>query len=190
MHHAPSPLSARDSHFRQLMAGGLNDPNTLPLAEIIASWQNGIGVLPDWLGLTQDAFVELHRTYFGPATSLRFSAPAGRLDPRLDELRGDLVRLLMANRRDDTAPSEWVALIIATACQGSNHLWEDLGVWNRASLSTLLEHNFPALAARNTRDMKWKKFLFKQLCEQEGVYVCRAPSCEECCDFDDCFGPE
>ncbi|MFM8444786.1 MAG: nitrogen fixation protein NifQ, partial [Methylococcus sp.] len=33
----------------------------------------------------------------------------------------------------------------------------------------------------------WKKFLYKQLCEAEGIYVCRAPSCGECVDYADCF---
>ena len=37
---------------------------------------------------------------------------------------------------------------------------------------------------RNTRDMKWKKFLFKQLCETEGIYICRAPTCDQFCDYD------
>ena len=35
-------------------------------------------------------------------------------------------------------------------------------------------HNFPQLARRNTQDMRWKKFLYKQLCEQDGGYVCRS----------------
>jgi nitrogen fixation protein NifQ len=50
--------------------------------------------------------------------------------------------------------------------------------------------NFEPLALRNDKDMKWKKFLYKQLCEAEGIYVCRAPSCEVCVDYDNCFGNE
>jgi nitrogen fixation protein NifQ len=50
--------------------------------------------------------------------------------------------------------------------------------------------NFPKLFDLNTGDMKWKKFLYKRLCEEEGIYVCRSPSCTECKDHDDCFGPE
>ncbi len=38
--------------------------------------------------------------------------------------------------------------------------------------------------------MKWKKFIYKQLCITEGIYTCRAPSCEVCADYADCFGPE
>jgi nitrogen fixation protein NifQ len=46
------------------------------------------------------------------------------------------------------------------------------------------------LKARNDRDMKWKRFFYKQLCNQEGVYTCRSPSCEVCADYVRCFGPE
>jgi nitrogen fixation protein NifQ len=53
-----------------------------------------------------------------------------------------------------------------------------------------MERNFPTLAAKNVHNMKWKKFLYKQLCATEGVYVCRSPSCEVCADYDACFGPE
>jgi len=89
------------------------------------------------------------------------------------------------------SPSElWTARIVAVGCLGSDHLWQDLGLWSRAELSALMERNFPTLAAKNVHNMKWKKFLYKQLCIAEGVYVCRAPSCEVCADYDACFGPE
>jgi nitrogen fixation protein NifQ len=54
----------------------------------------------------------------------------------------------------------------------------------------MLQYNFPELAAKNDKDMKWKKFLYKQLCEAEGLYLCRAPSCEVCIDYPKCFGSE
>jgi nitrogen fixation protein NifQ len=73
---------------------------------------------------------------------------------------------------------------------GADHLWQDLGLGSRQDLSELFWRNFPALAAMNQRDMKWKKFLYKQLCFQEGIYTCRAPSCEVCVDYSSCFGPE
>jgi nitrogen fixation protein NifQ len=53
-----------------------------------------------------------------------------------------------------------------------------------------MERNFPSLAARNDKNMKWKKFFYKQLCDAEGIYVCRSPSCEVCVDYAQCFAPE
>ena len=44
--------------------------------------------------------------------------------------------------------------------------------------------------ARNDRDMKWKKFLYKQLCDRAEINACRAPSCSVCSDYARCFGPE
>lgn len=184
------PIDGRQRHYQHLMAHALDDPNSAPLAEILANWQCGIGVLPEWLGLEAAEFDQLHQHFFGPASSLRATPWQQRLDARLDDLHHEIVLLLLRDARDDSQAVHWIAQLIATACQGSDHLWEDLGVWNRASLSQLLHYNFPALAARNDRDMKWKKFLFKQLCITEGIYICRAPSCDQCTDFDDCFGPE
>lgn len=83
-----------------------------------------------------------------------------------------------------------MAHVIAAGCMASDHLWHDLGLWQRADLTALMRRNFPSLAARNVRDMKWKRFLYKQLCEAEGIYTCRAPSCEVCTDYHACFGPE
>jgi len=49
---------------------------------------------------------------------------------------------------------------------------------------------FPALAQAMDGDMKWKKFIYRQLCAREGIYVCPAPSCQACHDRPACFGPE
>ena len=86
---------------------------------------------------------------------------------------------------------EWLISIIVAACLlGENHLWQDLGLFSRDDLSALLTNNFPEMAAQNVYDMKWKKFIYKQLCETEGIYVCRSPSCEYCADYLNCFGDE
>ena len=83
-----------------------------------------------------------------------------------------------------------MAPIVAAACLGGDHLWRDLGLASRQQLRELLQHNFPQLAQRNVNDMRWKKFFYKQLCEQDGGYVCRSPSCEQCPTHHDCFGEE
>ncbi|WP_429410666.1 nitrogen fixation protein NifQ [Paraburkholderia sp. WSM4174] len=38
--------------------------------------------------------------------------------------------------------------------------------------------------------MKWKKFLYKHVCEREALIICKASNCGDCADFTDCFGPE
>jgi nitrogen fixation protein NifQ len=79
---------------------------------------------------------------------------------------------------------------VATASMADNHLWQDMGLPNRATLSGLMTRYFTSLAARNTGDMKWKKFFYRQLCEREGLSICRSPSCNVCCDYQHCFGSE
>jgi len=83
-----------------------------------------------------------------------------------------------------------MAQTVAVACLGDNHLWQDLQLASRAELSALMQRWFPALVARNHADMKWKKFLYKQLCEREQLFICKAPSCAVCTDHAICFGPE
>ncbi len=83
-----------------------------------------------------------------------------------------------------------VALTVAVASLGDHHLWQDLQFASRAELSALMRRWFPALVAKNHADMKWKKFLYRQLCEREQVLICKSPSCAACTDFAVCFGPE
>jgi nitrogen fixation protein NifQ len=91
-----------------------------------------------------------------------------------------------------TAPeqAQALALTVAVACLGDNHLWQDMQLASRAELRALLCEYFPGLVARNHQDMKWKKFLYKQLCERDQLFICKAPSCAVCCDHAQCFGPE
>jgi nitrogen fixation protein NifQ len=104
------------------------------------------------------------------------------------------VRQLLLDHADPLAgtPAEvaHMADIVAVACLGDNHLWQDLQLTSRAELSALMTHWFPSLVARNVADMKWKKFLYKQLCEREEIFICKAPSCAVCTDHPVCFGPE
>ena len=115
-----------------------------------------------------------------------------RRTTRDDEVQD--VRQLLLDHADSSAgtPAEiaHMADIVAVACLGDNHLWQDLQLASRAELSALMKHWFPSLVARNTGDMKWKKFLYKQLCEREELFICKAPSCAVCSDHPVCFGPE
>lgn len=156
-----------------------------------ATWATGGGVLPDWWGLSPAGFRVVMSRYF-PALGPDAAPPnPGRAPEEARRAETDeLLQLLLEGRADDTPEAEQIAAVVAAACLGNNHLWQDLGVWRRADLSDLLKLYFPGLAARNTADMKWKKFFYKQLCQTEGIYTCRAPSCEVCIDYQACFGPE
>jgi nitrogen fixation protein NifQ len=83
-----------------------------------------------------------------------------------------------------------LAGMVARRAQRPNHLWQDLGLRHRGELSQLMSVHFERLARRNTADMKWKKFFFRMICRDGDYGLCTAPSCGECCDFDNCFGSE
>lgn len=186
---ALKPLN-RQNYFDDLTARSNGSTNNLWLAQIIASWQVGDGVLPDTMGLGDIRFRTMLQTQF-PGYGLSPEAASGsQLDFSRMLEKQDLEQLLRQFALLQSVETEWLISIIVAACLGSDHLWQDLGLWSRSELSAFLKHNFPELAARNTKDMKWKKFLYKQLCEAEGLYVCRAPSCEVCKDYPLCFGPE
>ena len=103
----------------------------------------------------------------------------------------DLRRLLADNATRPGDPvALWLAAMVARRSLCSDHLWQDLGLASRSDLSGLLHRHFLPLAARNVRDMKWKKFFYRTMCEDEGIRVCKAPVCDACCDFAQCYGPE
>ncbi len=174
-------------HYDYLMRHRRGDTNEPLLAQMYASWLCGQGAMPLYLGLNLDVFRSMMDYHFPSLPQLSLptqvaSVQAERL-PELDDLRA----LLHQHHSQPTPDAGWMVEIVCAACMGNDHLWQDLGLWSRKDLSTLMFDNFQTLAAKNTQDMKWKKFLYKQLCEAEGIYVCRAPSCEVCVDYTVCF---
>lgn len=180
----------QDFIYARLMLVNTDGFNGHLLASIISAWVCHRNVLPAWLGLPQESFEKLLDNCF-PGWQSVFTIP---MKETLDHSRipewEDLVNLLQSGRVGPEGNAQHLAGIVASACIGMDHLWQDLGLRSRKDLSELMQRHFPALAALNDRDMKWKKFLYKQLCAQEGIYVCRSPSCEVCSDYKHCFGPE
>ena len=181
--------------YNQLVAAGDHSSNAGYLAAIITSYLQGESALPKNLGLDDDEIKRLLEYYFPndiaiAAELVAASLSVDRVDvARLDEFE-ELLSLMTTQRRNENEYEVLIAKIVTSACMGSDHLWQDLGLWSRKDLSSLLSENFPSLAAKNTKNMKWKRFFYKQLCDAEGIYVCRSPSCEVCADYKVCFAPE
>ncbi|KAA5602036.1 nitrogen fixation protein NifQ [Blastochloris sulfoviridis] len=103
----------------------------------------------------------------------------------------EMVRdLLLAHRSRAGSETDWLAAIVARRALEPNHLWEDLGLRSRVELTRLLERHFAPLAAKNTRNMRWKRFFYRTLCEDDGFVLCATPTCTGCGDFETCFGEE
>ncbi|TRW90695.1 nitrogen fixation protein NifQ [Candidatus Methylobacter oryzae] len=184
--------SDREQFFARLKpdSSAWLSPNHEWLACMIASWCAGQGVLPDFMGLESGQFSQLKNHLF-PGIGIPDQAASGS-KPDFSRMleKDDLINLLKSSSQADIAETDWIIGILVAGSLGSDHLWQDLGLWSRSQLSAMLQYNFPELAAKNTKDMKWKKFLYKQLCEAEGLYLCRVPSCEVCTDYAKCYGSE
>jgi nitrogen fixation protein NifQ len=171
--------------------GGGNDFDRHAFAGIlIAAGRDGERPLNEACGLSATELNRLLDTYFPTARFLMLgiSAGAGRGDDAPEE--PDLRKLLLDFRGDQAVETEWLATIIARRSLRPNHLWEDLGLSSRRDLAELMERHFRRLADRKPLDMRWKKFFYKQLCEADGLSVCKSPLCDICSDFRSCFGPE
>ncbi len=176
--------------YASLMAFCLGDDNDVAIACMISSWQSGNTVLPANAGLSPQAFIEMLGFHFPGYDHTMLVQPDEPVKTsRTDELE-DVKNLLLGYRSSKQVSAAWLADILAIACHGQDHLWQDLGLWSRKDLSDLMARNYPELAKKNDKNMKWKKFIYKQLCITEGIYTCRSPSCEACLEYSDCFGPE
>jgi nitrogen fixation protein NifQ len=179
-----------DTNYQRLAAYPDERPNSGLFKKMLASWCAGAGALPDYMGTCQDNYRMLLAIYFPGADIPDQSASGISFEPERIPERDELYRLLNGYLAGNHFSELLITDIVVAASMGGNHLWQDLGLFSRKDLSELMTTNFPALAEKNDRDMKWKKFLYKQLCIQEGIYTCRSPSCEVCADYAACFGPE
>lgn len=169
--------------------------------QIMRAQLSGAIVLPHGLGLSQASYQELraavddkdliHKEIEWYNDDWAFIRERAAFCDEMFSLKQDernqLVALLCQYKNKRDPSSEKMAEIVATACLTKYHLWESLGLLDRAQLGELIEHNFPTLYALNTDNMRWKRFFYRQLCEQGGDYICRAPSCEECKSYNECF---
>ncbi|QLH40008.1 MAG: nitrogen fixation protein NifQ [Defluviicoccus sp.] len=146
--------------------------------------------LTEALGLDGRRLADLCALHFpyGRALLPAFDLEAGTGEDAIEE--PDLRQLLLEHRTRGVIEEEWLAAIVARRSLRPNHLWQDLGLFNRTDLSRLLDRHFEPLARRNIQDMKWKKFFYRELCRRDGVLVCKAPVCDVCSDYHHCFSDE
>lgn len=83
--------------------------------------------------------------------------------------------------------SYWLAKILATRTALPGHLWVAMGLTERAQLTSAIRRHLPTLANSNRQNMRWKRYLFKQVCDLNGGVMCKAPNCGECSDYSLCF---
>lgn len=179
--------------YDRLMAspGRIGDADRHVLASVISlSLAEGERPLPEAVGLDGAALSRLLDAAFPGAfaSGELAAADAGAGEDAIEE--PDYRALLLDGRAEGAEIEEWLAHIVARRSLRPEHLWISLGLRNRQELSDMLHRHFPAVAARNLRHMRWKKFFYREMCRAEGVYVCKSPVCDVCPDFDHCHGDE
>jgi len=174
------------------------DEATRALAGVIVSGNDSQKGVPSFeMSLGEKAFAQLMERYFpgvlGVVVQFQCRQAGEQKPPASSQSEfPELLCLLLEHGVPENEQQEtlWLAYAVAVASLGGNHLWQDMGLPSRKALSSLLKRYFQPLYNKNTKDMKWKKFFYKQLCEREGMSLCKSPNCEDCADYAHCFGQE
>jgi len=83
--------------------------------------------------------------------------------------------------------SFYLARMIAARTAHPGHLWVAMGLFERPQLSASIRRLLPSLADANNKNMRWKRYLFKQVCDLNGGMMCKSPNCGDCSDYAICF---
>ncbi|MEI6896330.1 MAG: nitrogen fixation protein NifQ [Psychromonas sp.] len=195
------PKVARKKTKKSVQSSQYSAVNIECCQHIMRAQLSGNIILPHGLGLNKANYQTLrkalndsdliHKEIEWYKDDWRFIRERAALCSELFSMKEDerqsLITLLNQHRNQQDPFSEQIAVIIATASLTSFHLWESLGLPDRAQLGELIQYNFPKLYALNSKNMRWKRFFYRMLCEQGGDYLCRAPSCDECKSYTECF---
>lgn len=173
----------------QARIGSNHDFDRHVLASLLSIGISDGGALAARLGLSDDDLAELVGRWF-PHAGRRIATLSCDVGVTDDDEVAMVRDLLLAHRSTPGEEGRWLAAMIARRAIEPNHLWEDLGLRDRGELSRLLGRHFAPLAARNTRNMRWKRFFYRTLCESDGLVMCSTPVCSSCGDFELCFGQE
>jgi nitrogen fixation protein NifQ len=177
------------------LASNPDDDLSRAFASVIQAVSKGNIQPPNMgMGLPMNDYIELLETYFPGSSQVicgkYFKETYAECASPLESEFTDMVGLLLEHRSFDAEHNEWVAHAIASGCMGSDHLYHDMGLPDRRTLSSLLERYFTTLFQKNVNNMKWKKFFYKQLCDRADVMMCPARNCQSCVDYKNCFSPE
>uniref|UniRef100_UPI003D815170 nitrogen fixation protein NifQ n=1 Tax=Trichloromonas sp. TaxID=3069249 RepID=UPI003D815170 len=147
------------------------------------------------LGLTRQELASLLKSHF-PGVDPGLLAP--RQESALQappEANVDVLAILFSHVPKDGSGKEiqtalWLARILAARAAHPGHLWVAMGLFERPELTAGIRRHLPSLVAANHQGMRWKRFLFKQVCDQTGGSLCKSPNCGVCSDYALCFAPD
>ncbi len=192
-------VTAEDPLYVALTAEPLADQNARQdrhvFACLVAAAAQDGGCLPAALGLEEQEFADLWQHFFpqvaSPSCAEQESAAGNASGPRNQDVR-ELVLSYVPTQGDGLPEPKalWLAKILAARAALPGHLWVAMGFFERPQLSAAIERYLPGMFAANHQKMRWKRFLFKQICDMNGGLMCKSPNCGECSDYTLCFGED
>ena len=180
-------LTGRDAATADVQDDASFDRHVLASILSVAAMEGG--VLADRAGLPAAELADLIEQQFPSARSV-VPVRCEASGPGEDEEVAMVRELLLGRRSTEGDVGRWLAAMVARRSMEPNHLWEDLGLRDRTELTRLLDRHFAPIASRNTKNMRWKRFFYRSLCEDDGFVMCSTPVCTQCSDFERCFGDE
>ncbi len=146
------------------------------------------------LGIESAVLEEILTTYFPMFDSALLEEARQKTGPP-PEINPEVLAILMSHAPVDVTggkqqTAEWLARIIAARAAQPGHLWTAMGFFERPELSAAIRRHLPTLAAANSKGMRWKRYLFKQVCDLNGGVMCKSPNCGDCSDYALCFAPD
>jgi nitrogen fixation protein NifQ len=193
--HGPR-VSADDPLYRALMNGPAppddNEEDRHLFACLLTVASHEPFDTAEALGLSPGDLAALMRDRFPGADRdlLQRHAPPVRGKP--PEGNPDVLAILLEHvpLDDDGHPvadAQRLAHILTARAAHPGHLWVAMGLFERPQLSAAIRRHIPSLAAANSQNMRWKRYLFKQVCDLNGGVMCKSPNCGDCADYALCF---
>jgi nitrogen fixation protein NifQ len=147
------------------------------------------------LGLTPQELASLLKTYFPGVDTGLFGLRPDFVPKAPPQANIDVLAILFSHLPKDLGGREtqtalWLARILAARAAHPGHLWVAMGLFERPELTAGIRRHLPSLAAANHRGMRWKRYLFKQICDLAGGRMCQSPDCGVCSDYPLCFGDD
>jgi nitrogen fixation protein NifQ len=192
-------VSAEDATYQTLMASqaplGIASEDRHMFACLLAVTSQEAYPLSRALGLDAESIDQLLADYFPAVAQKQLSRTAQHTTAVAAECNPDLLKILLTHVPCDVTggmhrPSVWLAQMIAARAAQPGHLWLAMGFFERPQLTAAIRRHLPTLAAANQQGMRWKRYLFKQLCDLTGGTLCKAPNCGVCSDYALCFAAE
>ena len=153
------------------------------------------GDIPSSLGLEHQDIKAIMQTFFPMVSLDQLMTIAFRDRPAAPDSNSEVLSLLQSHIPNEANATErriaiWLTSILAARAAVPGHLWVAMGLSKRPQLSAAIRRHLPSLAAANHQNMRWKRYLYKQVCDLNGGLMCKTPNCGVCSDYALCFAEE